>query len=256
MTHFPSKRLPRRGVVPAAVPALVTRFSGPQQQTGAVLHVPGAHPAVQAAVDAVPGGDDVPLTIALAPGTYREKVLIGVTKPNIVLQGTGQDRPGTVIVYDTPAAYGGSSGSATVRIAGSDVTARRLTFGNDFDEAAHELNGGQALAEKPGCQGRPGWQDPSGASLTTRDRVIRNPYGSSFPREPDAVGQVLIRETEPPAAVTSALSTGMSGFPWRDARLAEYRNHGEGAAVSADRLRPTDAEDYFRGADGLAPYTH
>ncbi|MFM9797439.1 pectate lyase, partial [Streptomyces turgidiscabies] len=62
--------------------------------------------------------------------------------------GTGQDRSDTVIVYDTPAAYGGSTGSATVRIAAHDVTARHLTFSNDFDEAAHELNAEQALAVK------------------------------------------------------------------------------------------------------------
>ncbi|MEU3527155.1 pectin esterase [Streptomyces sp. NPDC038707] len=41
----------------AAVPALVKRFSGPQQRIGTVLRVPGDHPAVRSAVDAVPDGD-------------------------------------------------------------------------------------------------------------------------------------------------------------------------------------------------------
>ncbi|CAM5657604.1 hypothetical protein SALBM311S_00220 [Streptomyces alboniger] len=62
--------------------------------------------------------------------------------------GTGHDRSDTVIVHDTPAEYGGSTGSATVRIAANDVTARNLTFSNDFDEAAVELKGEQALAMK------------------------------------------------------------------------------------------------------------
>ncbi|CAL9642881.1 hypothetical protein SUDANB1_06376 [Streptomyces sp. enrichment culture] len=134
----------------AAVPALVKRFSGPQQRIGGpvTLHVPGDHPTVQAAVDAVPEGNDTPITIAVAPGTYREKVFIPASKPNILLRGTGRDRSDTVIVFDTPAEYGGSTGSATVRIAANDVTARNLTFSNDFDEAAHELKGEQALAMK------------------------------------------------------------------------------------------------------------
>ncbi|MFG2801862.1 pectinesterase family protein [Streptomyces pseudovenezuelae] len=132
----------------AAVPSLVSRFSGPQQRIGVTLHVPGDYPSVQAAVDAVPDQNAVPVTIAVAPGTYRAKVYIPATKPNIVVQGTGQRRSDTVIVYDTPAEYGGSTGSATVRIAANDVTARHLTFSNDFDEAAVELKGEQALAMK------------------------------------------------------------------------------------------------------------
>ncbi|MFC7309494.1 pectinesterase family protein [Streptomyces monticola] len=134
----------------AAVPALLARFSGPQKRIGGpvTLRVPADHPTVQAAVDAVPDGNDLPVTIAVAPGTYRAKVVIPAAKPHILLRGTGKDRSDTVIVHDTPAAYGGSTGSATVRIAASDVTARNLTFSNDFDEAAHELNGEQALAMK------------------------------------------------------------------------------------------------------------
>ncbi len=126
----------------------MTRFSGPQERIGVVLNVPAAYPTVQAAVDAVPEGNDGAVTIAVAPGTYREKVFIPAKKPNIVLQGTGRDRSDTLIVFDTPAEYGGSTGSATVRIAANDVTARNLTFSNDFDEAAHELKGEQALAMK------------------------------------------------------------------------------------------------------------
>ncbi|MDX3070041.1 pectinesterase family protein, partial [Streptomyces sp. ND04-05B] len=134
----------------AAVPALVTRFSGPQKTLGTntVLNVPGDYASVQAAVDAVPAGNDGTVTIRIAPGTYRAKVLIPADKPNLVLRGTGRHRSDTVLVHDTPAEYGGSNGSATVRILASDVTARNLTFSNDFDEAAHELKGEQALAVK------------------------------------------------------------------------------------------------------------
>ncbi|CAL9406955.1 pectinesterase family protein [Streptomyces sp. enrichment culture] len=325
-----------------AVPALVRRFSGPQRQIGVVLRVPGDHPTVQAAVDAVPAGNDVPVTIAVAPGTYREKVLIPATKPNLVVQGTGQNRSDTVIVYDTPAEYGGSNGSATVRIAAHDVTVRHLTLSNDFDEAAHELKGEQALAVKTtgdrivfedtaflGNQDTLMTDSPRlttvsrvyirdayiegdvdfvyGRATTVIDRsVIRalsrgsatnngyitapstwkgNPYGFLITRsrivsdapdgsfhlgrpwhpggEPDAVGQVLIRETELPAAIKASPWTDMGGFSWKDARFAEYRNHGPGADVTADRPQMSDAEaashqvaDYLGGADDWAPHHH
>ncbi|MBV7695129.1 pectinesterase family protein [Streptomyces sp. TRM70350] len=326
----------------AAVPAIVKRFSGPQQRIGAVvLRVPGDYPTVQSAVDAVPDGNDVAVTIAVAPGTYREKVLIPASKPNIVLEGTGRKRSDTVIVHDTPAAYGGSTGSATVRIAAHDVTARNLTFSNDFDEAAHELNGEQALAmkttgdrivfENTAFLGNQDTLMTDSPNLTTVSRVylrdsyiegdvdfvygrattviersvIRalsrgsltnngyvtaastwkgNPYGFLITRsrivsdapagtfhlgrpwhpggEPDAVAQVLIRDTELPAAIKASPWTDMSGFSWKDARFAEYRNFGPGAAVTADRPQLDDdaarahtVAAYLRGTDGWAPHT-
>jgi pectinesterase len=260
---------------------------------------------------------------------------------NTSLQGTGQKRSETVIVHDTPAAYGGSSGSATVRIAANDVTARNLTFANDFDEAAHELNGEQALAVKttgdrivfedtaflgnqdtlmtdspaPAAVSRVYIRDSYiegdvdflyGRATTVVERsVIRalsrgsatnngyitapstwkgNPYGFLITRsrivsdapagtfhlgrpwhpggDPDAVGQVLIRDTWLPAAIKSAPWTDMSGFSWKDARFAEYRNSGPGAAVTADRpqlgaeeARAYTVAAYLRGTDGWAPHT-
>ncbi|MDX3312584.1 pectinesterase family protein [Streptomyces sp. ME08-AFT2] len=326
----------------AAVPALVTRFSGPQKQIGdaVTLNVPGDYPTVQAAVDAVPDGNSVGVTVAVAPGTYREKVFIPASKPNIALRGTGHRRSDTVIVYDTPAEYGGSTGSATVRIAANDVTARNLTFSNDFDEAAVELKGEQALAmkttgdrivfENTAFLGNQDTLMTDSPKLTTPSRVyvrdsyiegdvdfvygrattviersvIRllsrgsatnngymtaastwtgNPYGFLITRcevvsdapeqsfhlgrpwhpggEPAAVGQVLIRDTALPAAVKSSPWTDMSGFSWRDARFAEYRNHGPGATVTADRPQLSDADAkaytvtaYLEGADGWAPH--
>lgn len=325
-----------------AVPALVTRFSGPQKQIGGVtLHVPADYPTVQAAVDAVPAGNAEAVTIAVAPGTYRAKVFVPATKPNIVLQGTGQDRSDTVIVYDTPAEYGGSTGSATVRIAANDVTARNLTFSNDFDEAAVELKGEQALAMKTtgdrivfeDCAflGNQDTLMTDSPKLTTVSRVYLrnsyiegdvdfvygrattviersvikalgrgsatnngyitaastwtgNPYGFLITRskivsdapagsfhlgrpwhpggEPEAVAQVLIRDTELPAAIKAAPWTDMSGFSWKDARFTEYRNYGPGAEVTADRPQMSDGDarvhtvaEYLKGTDGWAPYT-
>ncbi|KUH37524.1 MULTISPECIES: pectinesterase family protein [Streptomyces] len=326
----------------AAVPALVTRFSGPQRDLGTdtVLDVPAAHPTVQAAVDAVPPGNDGAVTIRIAPGTYREKVRVPADKPRITLQGTGRNRSDTVIVYDTPNEYGGSSASATVLIAASDVTARNLTFVNDFDEAAVELKGEQALAMKTtgdrivfentafkgnqdtlmtdsprldaisrvyvrdayiegdvdfvygrattviersliraldrGSATNNGyvtaastWKDNPYGFLITRSRIVSDAPAGTYHLgrpwhpggNPDAVGQVLIRETELPAAVKSSPWTDMGGYSWRDARFSEYRNHGPGAGVTADRPqmsaeRAADHEvaDYLAGHDGWAPH--
>ncbi|MEU1041237.1 pectinesterase family protein [Streptomyces sp. NPDC005551] len=323
-----------------AVPALLRRFSGPQERIGTVLHVPADYPTVQAAVDAVPDGNDSPVTVAIAPGTYRAKVVVPAAKPRIVLQGTGRSRSDTVIVHDTPAQFGGSTGSATVRIAANDVTARNLTFSNDFDEAAYEYGAEQALAMKTtgdrivfentaflgnqdtlmtdspkldvisrvyvrdsyvegdvdflygrattvversviralsrGSATNNGyitaastWQGNPYGFLITRSRIVSDAPAGSFHLgrpwhpggEPAAVAQVLIRDTELPAAVKSSPWTDMSGFSWKDARFAEYRTYGPGATVTADRPQLSDAEAatrtvtaYLAGDDGWAPH--
>ncbi|MGY1681907.1 pectinesterase family protein [Geodermatophilus sp. SYSU D01176] len=76
----------------------------------------------------------------------------------------------------------------------------------------------------------------------------------------NAIAQVVVRDTELPAAIKSAPWTDMSGFSWRDARFAEYRNTGPGAGVNADRpqLTAADAERYTKwtylaGSDGWNP---
>ncbi|MFI6094657.1 pectinesterase family protein [Lentzea sp. NPDC051213] len=58
----------------------------------------------------------------------------------------------------------------------------------------------------------------------------------------DAIAQVVIRDTELPAAIKRAPWTDMSGFPWREARFAEYRNTGPGAGSGTDRPQLTDEQ--------------
>lgn len=53
--------------------------------------------------------------------------------------------------------------------------------------------------------------------------------------DPDAIASVVIRDTKLPAAVKTAPWTDMSGFSWRDARFAEFRNSGAGATAGVDR---------------------
>ncbi|NGO69354.1 hypothetical protein G5C65_13520 [Streptomyces sp. SB3404] len=299
----------------------------------------GQFGTVQDAVDAVPSGNDRTVTIDIAPGTYREQVRIPADKPHLVLRGTGGGPDDTVIVHDTPNEAGGSDASATVRIAASDVTARTLSFVNDFDEAAHDYDNEQALAMKTvgdrivfedtvfrgnqdtlmtnspdlstvsrvyirdsyiegdvdfiygrattvierstiralsrGSGSNNGyitaastWKDNPYGFLITDSRVVSDAPADTFHLgrpwhpggEPDAVGQVLIRNTELPAAVKASPWTDMSGFPWEEARFGEYRNYGPGALVNDDRPQMTDAEaadheaaDYLRGTDGWDP---
>ncbi|WP_329115430.1 pectinesterase family protein [Streptomyces sp. NBC_01465] len=112
----------------------------------------GDHTTVQAAVSAVPGDG---WTLVLAPGTYRETVLVPAAATGLTLLGTGDARS-TVIVYDNAAGTAkpsggtyGTSGSATVTVQAAGFTARSLTFANDWLRADHpEISGTQAVALK------------------------------------------------------------------------------------------------------------
>ncbi|MFJ9719694.1 hypothetical protein ACIRPQ_27865 [Streptomyces sp. NPDC101213] len=157
MTHFPSKRSSRPAAVPAAAPVL-----------GAVNEAPSAPASLVA--PAVPVAPAAPAT----------------GEPNILPQGTGQGRSGTVIVYDTPVAYGSPVGSAAVRTAAHGVTARPLVLGDGLDEAAHEPDAGRAPAVG-----------------TTGDRAVLQdtalPAGRDTPvtggPRPDVTGGVRIRDS-------------------------------------------------------------
>ena len=114
----------------------------------------GDFESVQAAIDAVPEGNTVALTIAVRPGTYLGRVAVPATKPLIRLIGLGHDASAVVIADDrangTPKPEGGTwgtSGSASVTIDGAGFRATNLTFANLFDEAGHpEITSKQAVA--------------------------------------------------------------------------------------------------------------
>lgn len=114
----------------------------------------GDHRTVQAAVDAATGTGR---TLVIAPGIYRETVDIPADRTGLTLLGAGGDPRDTVIVYDnangTPRPDGsgnhGTSGSATVTARPAGLTARRLTFANDWLRADHpDYTGTQAVALK------------------------------------------------------------------------------------------------------------
>jgi polygalacturonase len=99
--------------------------------------------SVQKAVDVAPPQG---ATILVAPGTYRETVLID--KPNIELRGSNPDASKTVIIFDKSAGTsGGTLHSATVEIRGDNFHAQNLTFANDWNATHEQVSiGSQALA--------------------------------------------------------------------------------------------------------------
>lgn len=84
--------------------------------------------SVQAAVDALPaeGGE-----IRIAPGIYREKII--VKKSGVRIVGSGKVPSDTVLVYDDPAVVkGGGYRSATLASFGDDFHLENLTVQNDY----------------------------------------------------------------------------------------------------------------------------
>jgi len=123
------------GVAGLALAATVTMVDSAEMTRpfvaapGKIIVVPGgAYPTLQAAVDGVSesGGE-----IRLAPGVYREKVLI--TKPHVTLRGTGRTARDVVIAWsDGAVQVGGTFKTATLEVRGDDFHAENLTVANDY----------------------------------------------------------------------------------------------------------------------------
>ena len=98
---------------------------------------------LQEAIDHAPATGEV---IRIAPGTYREK--IHISKPNIILVGTGK-RPQDVVLSwnDAAISSGGTSKSGTVTVDADGFKAENLTIENTWEnEHARTEEGSQAVA--------------------------------------------------------------------------------------------------------------
>ncbi|WP_045742177.1 pectinesterase family protein [Actinoplanes rectilineatus] len=80
-------------------------------------------------------------------------------------------------------------------------------------------------------------------------------------QDPNAIGATIIRESWIGAHIPATPWVDFGTWPWEDARFAEYRNFGPGAAVTPDRPQLTrdeaaalTATTHLRGADGWAPH--
>lgn len=113
----------------------------------------GAFHCLQDAIDSIPDSNHTPVTIALAPGIYHEKIKL--EKPFVTLLGMGASPEDTVISYDD---YGyfrmpdgkkrGTFRSYTLFVHAEDITLRNLTVENaSGDSKTH----GQAIALYAEC---------------------------------------------------------------------------------------------------------
>ena len=106
----------------------------------------GNFKTVQAALDAIPEGNDKPATIFIKNGNYREVIVVDARKSFISL--VGEDKNKTVLTFDNHAGTKLTNGdtvntwtSASVFIYGNDFHSENITFANDAGFSA-----GQAVA--------------------------------------------------------------------------------------------------------------
>jgi len=98
----------------------------------------GEYSTVQSAIDHLPATGGI---VLVAPGTYREQVIINLS--HVTLKGTGSDPGKTIIVDDTSQGTRGSKPSyATVHVLGDDFRAENITFQNDFNRTHEQVSAG------------------------------------------------------------------------------------------------------------------
>ena len=124
----------------------------------------GDFSSVQAAIDAVPDGNQNRLLIQIQPGTYKERITIPKGKTFITLRG--DDAAKTILTWDWNAKHiedgkeVGTSGSYSTLVSADDFVAENITFENTAGDT------GQAVALRTNGQRQVyrncrmiGWQD-------------------------------------------------------------------------------------------------
>ncbi len=113
----------------------------------------GNFTTVQAAINSVPSNSQTRTTIFIKNGTYKEKINISSSKINISL--IGESKAGTILTYNDAASTKtssggtlGTTGSASVTIAGAGFQAENITFENSYDEAAYGSSQAVAVLAK------------------------------------------------------------------------------------------------------------
>jgi pectinesterase len=106
----------------------------------------GTYKTVQAAIDAVPAGNTIPVEIYIKKGVYKEMLNLPAGKNFVTMKGEDKDK--TIITYNNHTGGNLPNGtpvntynSATFFIYGNDFSASDLTFTNDAGFSA-----GQAVA--------------------------------------------------------------------------------------------------------------
>lgn len=152
----------------------------------------GDFTSVQAAVDATSGSGS---TLVLAPGIYRETVVVDASLTDATWIGASEDPRDVVIVFDrangTPKPGGGTygtTGSAATTVKADGFTAYSITFANEWLRADHpDISGTQAVAIKVqgdrsafiGCRFL-GHQDTLYADSMSVDTFARQYYSQCY----------------------------------------------------------------------------
>ncbi len=143
------------GAAPLAVAAAVRAAEAPL----VVSKQAGGFRTVQEAIDAVPRGNQRPLTIQVGPGTYVERLTVPRDKRFIRL--VGEDARTTVLSYNLSTATTSETRySASAYLFADDFTAENLTFENTYGTGSQAvaLFVGADRAVFRGCRFL-GWQD-------------------------------------------------------------------------------------------------
>ncbi len=113
----------------------------------------GNFTTVQAAINSVPSNSQTRTTIFIKNGAYKEKINISSSKINISL--IGESKAGTILTYNDAASTKtssggtlGTTGSASVTIAGAGFQAENITFENSYDEATYGSSQAVAVLAK------------------------------------------------------------------------------------------------------------
>ncbi|ACL75602.1 pectinesterase family protein [Ruminiclostridium cellulolyticum] len=146
----------------------------------------GNYTTVQAAINSAPSNSQTRTKIYIKNGTYKEKINISSSKINISL--IGQSKAGTILTYNDAASTKtssggtlGTTGSASVTIAGNGFQAENITFENSYDEKAYGNSQAVAVLAKAdkmifkGCSFK-GNQDTLYANGDARRQYYYNCY--------------------------------------------------------------------------------
>jgi pectinesterase len=173
MPRNKSRRFPKGELFACAVFASIgASFLGGQtpQDPGKIIIVAadgsGAFRTVQGAIDAVPKGNQEPISIRIKPGIYTEHLEVPKDKTRIKL--LGEDAAKTILTFNLHAnALGadkkpiGTMRSSSTNIRANDFTAENLTFANSTPKDISQALAVAALGDRQtyrNCRFL-GWQD-------------------------------------------------------------------------------------------------
>ena len=139
---------PRLAIIQIALLTLGLATAHAQKTYKVAADGTAEYKTVQSAIDSIPaeGG-----TVLIAPGSYREQVVI--KQSHVTLRSATTDPTKTIIVDDTSQGTRGTKASyATVHVLGDDFHAENITFENDFNRT-HEQTGSGSQAQALNVEG-------------------------------------------------------------------------------------------------------